>query len=259
MKKHLFVFGVVMLMLALPELVFSQKNVTGTVTSAEDGVPVAGAQVTVQGSQPAVYTVTDGNGVFNIDIPSGYDNLTFNALGRNGKTVAVGNETNIRVQLTSGAQSLDAVVVVGYGTMKKSDVTGAVASIKGDALQKSPSGNITQALQGRVAGVTVNANSGQPGSAATVRIRGIGTLNNSDPVYVVDGIIVSDISFINANDIESSEILKDASAAAIYGSRGANGVVIITTKKGGQQKGKISVDAYAGVQSRWKKLDVMQR
>ncbi|MDR0762960.1 MAG: TonB-dependent receptor [Bacteroidales bacterium] len=258
MRKYLFAFLTVILVLIQTQAQ-AQKNVTGTVTGVEDNDPIAGVQVIVQGSQPMVYTITDGNGTFSINVPQGYDNLTFNALGRNSKTIAVGNATNINVQLSAGSQSLDAVVVVGYGTMKKSDVTGAVASVKGADLQKAPAGNLTQALQGRVAGVTVNANSGQPGSEATVRIRGIGTLNNSSPVYVVDGIIVSDISFINANDIESSEVLKDASAAAIYGSRGANGVIIITTKKGGQQKGKISVDAYAGIQSRWKKLDVMGR
>ncbi|MDR0618750.1 MAG: TonB-dependent receptor [Bacteroidales bacterium] len=233
----------------------TQVNVQGTVTD-KTGEPVAGANVFIKGT--AVGTTTDADGNYKIQVSSN-GVLVFSFIGMGSVERPVDGGGTINVSMVQDARIMDEVVVVGYGTMKKSDVTGAVASIKGDALKRSPSANLTQALQGRVAGVTVNSNSGQPGSAATVRIRGIGTLNNSDPVYVVDGIIVSDISFINANDIESSEILKDASAAAIYGSRGANGVVIITTKQGKQQKGKISVDVYAGVQNRWKKLDVMQR
>ncbi|MFZ4724736.1 MAG: SusC/RagA family TonB-linked outer membrane protein, partial [Paludibacter sp.] len=154
---------------------------------------------------------------------------------------------------------LDEVVAIGYGTMKKSDLTGAVTSIKSDALQKTPSAGLDQALQGRAAGVTVNANSGQPGAAAVIRIRGIGTVNGSGPIYVVDGMILDNISFLSPNDIESTEILKDASSTAIYGSRGANGVILVTTKKGKEGKSNISFNAYAGIQNRWKQLDLMQR
>ncbi|MDR1974172.1 MAG: TonB-dependent receptor [Bacteroidales bacterium] len=229
-------------------------NVSGKITDSK-GEPVVGANVMVQGTLQGVASDVSGN--YNIQANAN-STLVFSFMGMATLNEPVNGRSNINITLTQNAQSINEVVVIGYGTMKKSDVTGAVASVKGDALKKSPAANLTQALQGQAAGVTVNSNSGQPGSAATVRIRGIGTLNNSDPIYVVDGIIVSDISFINANDIESTEILKDASASAIYGSRGANGVIIITTKKGTEQKGRISVDAYAGFQNRWKKLDIMQ-
>ena len=160
--------------------------------------------------------------------------------------------------METDAVMLDEVVAIGYGVMKKSDLTGSVSSVKADELQRTPAANLDQALQGLAAGVTVNSSSGQPGAAAEVRIRGIGTVNNSAPIYVVDGVIVEDISFVNPNDISSTEILKDASATAIYGSRGANGVILITTKKGSTDgKVNVSIDAYAGVQTPWRKLDLM--
>jgi TonB-linked SusC/RagA family outer membrane protein len=143
--------------------------------------------------------------------------------------------------------------------MRKKDLTGAVSSVKAEDLKKTPAASFTQALQGKVAGVTVNASSGQPGQAAEVRIRGIGTINNSSPIYVVDGVVTDNIAFVNPQDIERTDILKDASATAIYGSRGANGVIIITTKSGKNEKGKISLNAYWGFQNRWKKLDLMKR
>ncbi|HLP05621.1 MAG TPA: TonB-dependent receptor, partial [Paludibacter sp.] len=158
------------------------------------------------------------------------------------------------------SKMLNEVVAIGYGTMKKSDLTGSVASVKADQLQRTPAAGLDQALQGRAAGVTVNANSGQPGAAATIRIRGIGSvMGGSDPIYVVDGMITNNISFLSPNDIESTEILKDASSTAIYGSRGANGVVLVTTKKGKEGKNNISLNVYTGVQNRWNKLDLMKR
>ena len=153
--------------------------------------------------------------------------------------------SQINFSLTSDNLMLDEVVAIGYGTMKKSDVTGAVSSIKADQLQKTPAAGIDQALQGRAAGVTVNANSGQPGAAAEVRIRGIGTTNNSAPLYVVDGVMLDNITFLSPNDIKSTEILQDASSTAIYGSRGANVFILITTKKGTVGKDNISFIAYA--------------
>ncbi|GHT14369.1 SusC/RagA family TonB-linked outer membrane protein [Bacteroidia bacterium] len=246
---------VISLILMFPLALWAQDlNVSGRVVDA-GGEPVVGASVVVKGTSRGVTTGINGD----YDIQAAPDaTLVLSFLGMETKEEAVGGRGRIDVVLGENTTDIEEVVVVGYGVMKKSDVTGAVASVKADALKKTPASNITQALQGKAAGVTVNANSGQPGQAATVRIRGIGTLNNSDPIYVVDGIIVSEISFLNANDIASTEILKDASAAAIYGSRGANGVVIITTKKGTEKEGKISFDSYVGVQSRWRKLDVMK-
>ncbi|MDR1341721.1 MAG: TonB-dependent receptor [Prevotellaceae bacterium] len=231
----------------------SALSVSGTVKDV-DGKPVVGASVVVKGTTTGASTGVDGG--YSLQAPADAV-LVFSFIGMVAAEELVGSRSRIDVTLAEDTQELGEVVVVGYGVMKKSDLTGAVASVKADALQKTPASNLTQALQGRAAGVTVNANTGQPGAAATVRIRGTGTLNNSDPIYVVDGIIVGDISFLNANDVESTEILKDASSAAIYGSRGANGVVIITTKKGKENEGKISFDSYVGFQSRWRKLEVM--
>lgn len=232
----------------------AQVSVSGVVVDASTGERLVGVTVSEKGASNA--TLTDADGRYAIRASSG-GTLVFSSIGyERVETDELATPLNVRLQ--PARTLLDEVVVVGYGVMKKSDVTGAVASIKADALKKTPASNLTQALQGRAAGVTVNANSGQPGAAAVVRIRGIGTLNNSDPIYVVDGIILNDISFLNPNDVEATEILKDASASAIYGSRGANGVILITTKSGREEKGKIAFDAYAGVQRRWRKLDVMK-
>ena len=134
--------------------------------------------------------------------------------------------------LPSESHVLNEVVAIGYGVMKKSDLTGSVTTVAADKLTKTPAASLANALQGQAAGVTINSNSGQPGAAPEVRIRGVGTVNGASPIYVVDGIIVDDITFLSPNDIESTEILKDASATAIYGSRGANGVIIVTTRTG---------------------------
>jgi len=166
--------------------------------------------------------------------------------------------SDLKITLKTNAVVLDEVVAIGYGTIKKSDLTGAVASVSGEQLRKLPSASIDKALQGLSPGVTVVANSGQPGADMVVRIRGIGTTNNASPLYVVDGVAVYSINYLSPNDIKSTEILKDASATAIYGSRGANGVILITTNQG-SNTGKmiLSVDAYYGIQNRAKKLSLM--
>lgn len=240
------------------QLVSAQNiTVTGVVIGADDSYPLPGVNVVVQGVS-GQGTITDFDGKFSISVPQG-KSLVFKYVGYKDKVVQIRSAAPLNVVLESDALLLDEVVAIGYGTMKKSDLTGAVTSIKADALQKTPAAGLDQALQGRAAGVTVNANSGQPGASASIRIRGIGTVNNSSPIYVVDGAIVSDISFLSPNDIESTEILKDASATAIYGSRGANGVILVTTKKGKEGKSNISFNAYYGMQNRWRQLDLMQR
>lgn len=233
------------------------KPIGGTVTSEEDNLPLIGVMVVVEGNSKQA-TITDFDGNYSINAPSN-GKLVFSYIGYKTQTVEIKGQSKIDVELKNDALMLDEVVAIGYGSMKKSDLTGAVASIKADQLQKTPASGIDQALQGRAAGVTVNANSGQPGAAAEVRIRGIGTINDSSPIYVVDGLIVGDISFLSPNDIESTEILKDASSTAIYGARGANGVILITTRKGKEGKTKISVNSYIGIQNRWNKLDLMKR
>ena len=218
--------------------------------------PVIGASVMVKGTTTG--TVTDFDGNFELQAKAG-DVLQVSFMGYKPFEVTVQNAGPIRVTLVPDNVMLQEVVAIGYGTMKKSDLTGAVTSVSADQLLKAPVAGLDQALQGRAAGVTVTSNSGQPGEGATIRIRGIGSaLGGNDPLYVVDGVIVGDIKFLSPNDIKSMEILKDASAAAIYGSRGANGVILITTKSGGEGKINISFDAYWGFQNRWKKMDVLK-
>lgn len=237
---------------------FSQSlTVVGTITSSEDGLPLPGVNVVSQENK-SIGTITDLDGNYSLNVPA-KGTILFSYIGFKDQLVSVNGKKTIHIVLEPESKLLDEVVAIGYGTMKKSDLTGAVVSIKSDDLQKTPAAGLDQALQGKAAGVTVNANSGQPGAAATIRIRGIGTVNNSSPIFVVDGTIVSDISFLSPNDIESTEILKDASATAIYGSRGANGVILVTTKKGTAGKSNITLSAYVGVQNRWNKLDLMQR
>lgn len=232
-------------------------KISGIVRQADDRIPLTGVVVSLK-SAPTRAVSTDVEGKFSIEVAAN-ETLLFTMIGYTSQEQKVSASTSIYdISLSPDVKILNEVVAIGYGTVKKSDVTGAVASIKAEDLKKTPAASLDQALQGRAAGVTVNANSGQPGAPAVVRIRGIGTVNDSSPIYVVDGIILSDISFLSPNDIESTEILKDASSTAIYGSRGANGVILVTTKKGMQGKTSITFDAYGGVQSRWKKLDLMK-
>lgn len=230
-------------------------QIQGEVIAAEDSYPIPGANIIIKGVNQG--TMTDVDGRFTLDVPKGAT-LLISFIGYKTSEVVVNSNASIKVTLSEDNTMLGEVVAIGYGTMKKSDLTGSVASVRGDQLQKTPASGVDQALQGRAAGVTVNANSGQPGAAAEIRIRGIGTVNNSSPLFVVDGMMVSDISFLSPSDIESTEILKDASATAIYGSRGANGVILVTTKKGKEGVANISFNGYVGLQNRWNKLDLMQ-
>lgn len=242
-------------MILLPLPVMALVEVKGVVTSSEDGEPLIGASVRVKENK-AAGVVTDIDGNYAISVEPG-STLLFSYIGCNPvqKKVTEGGTLNISL---GGAEDLEELVVVGYGTMKKSDLTGAVTSVSADNLQKTPSSSLANALQGQAAGVTVNSLTGRPGASAEVRIRGVGTINGASPIYVVDGVITDDISFLSPSDIEHTEILKDASATAIYGSRGANGVIIVTTKNGAKgDRAHITFDAYAGVQQRWRKLDVM--
>ena len=251
MKKFL----LSLLALAMAFTAWAQHQVTGTVTEAGPGDwPVPGVAVFIKGTSHG--TSTDLDGHYSITAKDG-DILVFACMGYAQKELPVSGPV-LNVVLETDSIMLDEVVAIGYGVMKKSDLTGSVASVKGERLQRTPAAGLDQALQGVAAGVTVNASTGQPGAAAEVRIRGIGTVNNSAPIYVVDGVIVDNIGFLSPSDIASTEILKDASATAIYGSRGANGVILVTTKKGSQEGTvSISFDATAGVQNPWRKLDLM--
>ena len=240
------------------QLMFGQnsRTVSGVVKAGDDGSPLVGVSVAVQGTTSG--TLTDADGKFTVNVPAG-KSLVLSYIGYEQQVVPVKSEAFLDIVMKVNVQMLDEVVAIGYGTIKKSDLTGAVGSVSGDKLKTAPVSGVDKALQGQLAGVTVNNNSGQPGSAATIRVRGIGTLNGSDPVYVVDGMIVDNINFLSTSDIQSLEVLKDASAQAIYGSRGANGVILITTKKGTAGKSKITFETYLGTQNVWKTLDVMKR
>lgn len=244
-----------MLLMMLSATISAQRlTVTGTVTGSDTGEPLIGVTVMDLTTKEGVVTDLDGN--YRITVNKGA-NLQFSYVGYENKTVKA-TETNINVELKLKDEMLDELVVVGYGSVKKSDLTGAVASVGGDQLTKTPAPSLANALQGKVAGVTVNSLSGRPGAGAEVRVRGVGTINGASPIYVVDGVICDDISFLAPNDIDQVEVLKDASAAAIYGARGANGVIIVTTNTGARNKrAQVSFNGYFGFQQRWRKLDVM--
>lgn len=252
MKKQ--ILFLLLLLLALP-MAAQSVRVKGVVTSNEDGEPLIGATVQVK-ENPAVAVSTDIDGKYAIDVKVG-QSLKFSFVGCDTEIRKVTGAGDINVELR-GSNVLDEVVAIGYGTVKKSDLTGSVSSVASDKLQKTPSASLANALQGQAAGVTVNSLTGRPGASAEVRIRGVGTINGSSPIYVVDGVIVDDISFLSPADIQSTEILKDASSAAIYGARGANGVILVTTKSGKKaERANITFDMYVGWESRHKKLDVM--
>lgn len=225
------------------------SRVTGTVISEEDGLPVVGATVHVKGT--SVGTVTDADGKFTLNkIPATAKTVEVSFLGMETRTVLL--KPNMKVVLYPDVESLDEVMVVAYGTAKKSDFTGSAAVVKAEAIEMRQVSNVTQALSGTMAGVQTTYSSGQPGTSATVRVRGVGSMSAGNaPLYVVDGIpFDGDISSINTQDIESMTVLKDAAAAALYGARGANGVVLITTKKGKSGEAKINLEARWGVNSR---------
>ena len=226
---------------------FAQEiNVTGKVTSGSDGSALPGASVLIKGTTTGVPTDVDGN--YTIQVPSPQSVLVFSMIGMTAQEIPVGTQTVLNVALAEDAKSLNEVVVVGYGTQRKLDVTGSVVQIKGEEISRQPSMNAVSGLQGKVAGVQIN-NSGKPGEAPQIRIRGVGTAYGSaNPLYVVDGVWFDDISFLNSADIESMNILKDASSQSIYGVRAANGVVLITTKKGKSGKAVVDYNGFVGFQ-----------
>lgn len=238
--------------------IFSSKadKVTGAVSDAADGEPLIGATVMIK-EKPGTGVATDIDGHYTIDVQPG-QTLKVSYVGYTPMEKKVTAGTTIYdFSMERASQMLQEVVAIGYGTAKKSDITGAVSSIGSDKLTRTPASSLANALQGQAAGVTVNSLTGRPGASAEVRIRGVGTINGASPIYVVDGVITDDITFLSPNDIEHTEILKDASATAIYGSRGANGVIIVTTRSGRNQNARITFDGYIGFQRRWKKIEVM--
>lgn len=228
-------------------------TVTGSVTSAEDGMLVPGVSVMEKGTNNGTTTDFDGN--YSLSV-SNNATLVFSYIGFKTQEIAVAGKATINVALETDTQQLEEVIVVGYGVQKKALVTGANIQVSGDDLQKQSTTNALQALQGQTPGVQITSSSGQPGEALNVRIRGIGTTGNSSPLYVVDGVLTGDISYLSNSDIESISILKDAASAAIYGSQAANGVVLVTTKKGKKGRSQIGFDSFYGIQQVPRKIDM---
>ena len=225
----------------------------------ESGLPIPGVTISIKGTSKATATDMDGN--YQVKAASNAT-LVFSYMGYSSLQEAIKGRTRIEVKLTPESQALQEVVVVGYGTQKKSVNTGAISSVKAKDLEKIPNGRVEQALQGRVSGVIVSAQSGQPGAASTVRVRGLTTFDNNggnNPLWVVDGVIVDSggIGFVNQSDIESMEVLKDAASLAIYGSRSASGVILITTKKGKAGKFSVSYTGFTGVSGPEKTLKLL--
>ena len=254
MKKNLFLFkGLVCIFLSLFfafNVSAQSKVITGQVVG-KDNLGLGGATVRGKGSTATAMTKEDGS--YSIDVPSNVQALIFSYVGYTEKEVPIGTTSVLDVTLDAGSESLQDVVVIGYGTRRKSDLTGAVSTVKASQLQERPASSLSQALAGRVTGLQVNSNSGRPGGRTNVRIRGFSSINSSNnPLYVIDGVMIpmsnqaqasQAIDYINPNDIISVEVLKDASSTAIYGARGANGVILVTTKRGKAGGGKVTYDA----------------
>lgn len=239
------------------EIVIQGVTITGKVTSSEDGEGLPGVNVIVKGTSQG--TVTDVEGNYNLEVPGAESVLVFSSVGFAKQEVVVGNQTNIDLVLSPDLTSLDEIVVIGYGTSRKSDLTGSVASIKSEEITAVPSVRLDNAIMGKVAGVQVTPTSSQPGAASSIRIRGTNSLTgNSSPLFVIDGLIgAGNSADINMMDIESVEVLKDASATALYGSRGSAGVILITTKRGKAGKGKLTYDGFLTFQSPTRFLPVL--
>ncbi len=236
----------------------AQTTVTGTITDA-NGEPMPGATILIKGTASGTFANVEG--AYTIEVPSQEDILVFSYIGYLKQEIVVNGQNEINVQLEEGVNQLDDIVIVGYGTQEAGNVTGAVSSVDGAEIGNIPAIGASQALQGRAAGVSIVRNGGAPGASGNIRIRGTGTVNNANPLIVIDGVPVANISIddINPNDIESIEVLKDASTAAIYGLRAANGVVIVTTKGGGfNEKISITLNAYGGFSEILEEIDVLE-
>jgi TonB-dependent starch-binding outer membrane protein SusC len=245
----------VMSLLITVSFAYAQRKVSGKVTETGSTSGIPGVTVLVKGTSTG--TTTDANGSYTIDVLSNTSVLTFSSIGYNPAEEVVGARSEINLVLSLDTKSLSEVVVTGYASQRKKDITGAVTVVNAKELTATPSASVTQMLQGRAAGVVVG-NDNSPGGGTMVRIRGFGSVNNNSPLYVIDGVPTQGtLNQLNPNDIESMQVLKDASAASIYGARAANGVVIITTKKGKAGEPNISFDYYTGTQRPGRMLDLL--
>ena len=236
----------------IPSRLLPQQGIeiTGTVTDSTTGTGLSGVNILVKGTSTGVTTYMDGR--YSLTVPGENATLVFSYMGYSTKSVTVGSNRTINLTLAPMAQKMEELVFIGYGTIPKSDLTGAVSSIDQAEIEKAAPTDLLSAIQGRAAGVYISQNSGAPGLEPMIRIRGIGSINPHAPIYVIDGVIMDNgdprdkagtINFLNPADIASIEVLKDASASAIYGSRGANGVILVTTRKGFTSAPKVSFNA----------------
>lgn len=257
MDKHQFSRMTALFVVLFFTLVLYGQNVislSGTVLDSKNKEPLIGVTVVEEGTTNG--TATDLDGKFVLKVASNAI-LRVSYMGYTSKKITVTNNQYLTILLEEESRLLDEVVVVGYGVQKKSDITGAISSVSGDAINSVPVASALQALQGKASGVNIIQNTGAPGGNTTIKIRGTGTVNDADPLYVVDGFIVDRIDHLSPNDIANVEILKDAASSAVYGARSANGVVLITTKSGEKGGMKISFDSFVGVSAPWKKISVM--
>ncbi|EIM75708.1 TonB-dependent receptor plug [Nitritalea halalkaliphila LW7] len=264
--KKILLFGL-MLLFASASAFAQSRIITGTVISQEDNEPVPGVSVVVRGTTIGVATDLDGK--FSISVPENSNTLTFSFIGLRSQDVSIGNRSIVNVTMVPDVQSLSEVVVTSYGDQSKREITGAISSVKGEIFQDLPMQSFDRAIQGRIAGVQITSGTGQPGGTLNVRIRGVGSVNaGNDPLYIIDGVQVPSgglagqgsqnaLASINPNDIESIEVLKDAAAGAIYGAQAANGVVIITTKRGQKGATKVRLSVQEGVVRPLGNYDVM--
>lgn len=277
LKRLLTASMLLLLTVAFSAATYAQdKAISGKVTDAKDGSPIAGASVVAKNSSQGG-TVTGADGTFKISVASNVTTLVISYVGYGAQEVSITGKTSVDVSLSSSGSNLNEVVVVGYGTARRKDITGSVASVKARDFNQGIVTAPDQLIQGKVAGVQIINNSGDPGGATTVRIRGISSIRSGNqPLFVVDGVPLSGgsaapglgtslggapgdnpLNYLNPSDIASMEVLKDASATAIFGSRGANGVVIINTKRGQSGAPKIDFGTSVGVSSLLKKLEVL--
>lgn len=266
MRKNL--LFLVLLMLTMVSAAWAQDRVVSGKITGTDGSPLPGVSVVVKGVSGAG-TASNVTGEYKISIPAGSTTLIYSFIGYKTQEVAIGDRSVIDVQLADNVQQLEEVVVTGYGTTTRREVTGSISSVRGEAIQNIPMQSFDRAIQGRMSGVQITGNSGTPGGAVQVRIRGTGSiLAGNDPLYIVDGVqlngsqtrsaltSVNPLNFLNPNDIESIDVIKDAATAAIYGAQASNGVVIVTTKKGKAGKTKFNFNTYMGIQDPFQRFDV---
>jgi TonB-linked SusC/RagA family outer membrane protein len=255
MFKKLIIISVLLFGLFFLQMAHAQDITIMGVVKDDTGEGLIGATILVKNT--GIGTVTNLDGEFRVNVNSKKDTLTFSSIGFVTQTVPLAGRSTLEIDMQNDILGLQEVVVTGYGEIRKSDLTSAISSLDTRSIKDLPLNNAAQAIQGRLAGVTVTQSSGAPGASTSIKIRGLGTINNSNPLFVLDGVIVDNIDFLSPNDIASIEVMKDASVAALYGARAANGVVVVQTKQGEAGEVVINYSSQVGVQNFWKEIDVM--